>query len=113
MQKAAEDLRNEAMQKAAEKEKYINDRVPILKTEGLGQCMLNMHESITRHSDSKFLEINGLFVVVDAVVVVVLLFCCCLCLFFINSNPRHWRSQFENICNFSVNLKYPYRKNVD
>ena len=42
MQKAAEDLRNEAMQKAAEKEKYINDRVPILKTEGLGQCMLCM-----------------------------------------------------------------------
>ncbi|GFR65954.1 troponin I [Elysia marginata] len=40
MQKAAEDLRNEAMQKAAEKEKYINDRVPILKTEGLGQSEL-------------------------------------------------------------------------
>ncbi|XP_005099501.2 troponin I [Aplysia californica] len=40
MQKAAEDLRNEAKAKAAEKEKYINDRVAPLKTDGLGQTEL-------------------------------------------------------------------------
>lgn len=37
MQKAAEDLRNEAKKKAEEKEQYINERVPILKTEGMNQ----------------------------------------------------------------------------
>ncbi|BFZ15805.1 hypothetical protein BsWGS_18842 [Bradybaena similaris] len=40
MQKAAEDLRNEAKQKAAEKEKYINDKVGPIKTDGKGQADL-------------------------------------------------------------------------
>ncbi|XP_071104385.1 troponin I-like isoform X12 [Haliotis cracherodii] len=40
MQKAAEDLRNEAKKKAEEKEQYINERVPILKTEGMNQADL-------------------------------------------------------------------------
>ncbi|XP_059150839.1 troponin I-like isoform X10 [Physella acuta] len=40
MQKAAEDLRNEAKQKAAEKEKFINDRVTPLKLDGLVQADL-------------------------------------------------------------------------
>ncbi|CAG5120152.1 unnamed protein product [Candidula unifasciata] len=40
MQKAAEDLRNEAKQKAAEREKYINEKVPPVKTEGKGQAEL-------------------------------------------------------------------------
>lgn len=39
MQKAAEDLRNEAKAKAVEKEKYINEKVPPLKTEGMVQGM--------------------------------------------------------------------------
>lgn len=34
MQKAAEDLRNEAKAKAEEKERYINERVGSLSTEG-------------------------------------------------------------------------------
>ncbi|ESP00797.1 hypothetical protein LOTGIDRAFT_200673 [Lottia gigantea] len=37
MQKAAEDLRNEAKKKAEEKEKHINDRVEPLKVDGLSQ----------------------------------------------------------------------------
>merc|ERR1711934_194891 len=41
MQKAAEDLRNEAAARAAEKEKYINDRVAPLKTEGLDDAALS------------------------------------------------------------------------
>ncbi|MEH0879440.1 troponin, partial [Enterococcus faecium] len=40
MQKAAEDLRNEAKAKAVEKEKYINEKVPPLKTEGMVQADL-------------------------------------------------------------------------
>ena len=34
MQKAAEDLRNEAKAKAEEKERYINERVGVLNLEG-------------------------------------------------------------------------------
>jgi hypothetical protein len=34
MQKAAEDLRNEAKAKAEEKERYINERVGVLSLEG-------------------------------------------------------------------------------
>lgn len=37
MQKAAEDLRNEAIKKAEEREKYINERVEAINTEGLRQ----------------------------------------------------------------------------
>ena len=37
MQKAAEDLRNEAKAKAEEKERFINERVTPLKLDGLGQ----------------------------------------------------------------------------
>ena len=37
MQKAAEDLRNEALAKAQEKEQYINERVTPLQADGLGQ----------------------------------------------------------------------------
>ena len=37
MQKAAEDLRNEAKAKAEEKERYINERVTPLKADGLGE----------------------------------------------------------------------------
>ena len=37
MQKAAEDLRNEAKRKAEEKEKYINAQVPELNTTGMNQ----------------------------------------------------------------------------
>ena len=37
MQKAAEDLKKEALAKAEEKEKYINSRVESIATEGLGE----------------------------------------------------------------------------
>lgn len=37
MQKAAEDLKKEALAKAQEKEKFIIDRVGHLNTEGLGE----------------------------------------------------------------------------
>lgn len=37
MQKAAEDLKNEAKAKAEEKERYINERVEPLKADGLGE----------------------------------------------------------------------------
>lgn len=37
MQKAAEDLKKEALAKAQEREKFINDRVGPLNTEGLGE----------------------------------------------------------------------------
>ena len=37
MQKAAEDLKKEALAKAQEKEKYITERVGLLNTEGLGE----------------------------------------------------------------------------
>jgi troponin I len=40
MQKAAEDLRSEAKQKAAEREKYISDRVGPINTDGKGQSEL-------------------------------------------------------------------------
>ncbi|BFZ04253.1 hypothetical protein BsWGS_07292 [Bradybaena similaris] len=51
MQKAAEDLRNEAKQKAAEKEKYINDRVQIIRTDGksqseLEQLLKELHQKV-------------------------------------------------------------------
>ncbi|XP_064603851.1 trichohyalin-like isoform X12 [Liolophura sinensis] len=39
MQKAAEDLRNEAIKKAEEREKYINERVEAINTEGLRQAL--------------------------------------------------------------------------
>merc|ERR1712121_523597 len=41
MQKAAEDLRNESIARAAEKEKFINDRVAPLKTDGLDDAALS------------------------------------------------------------------------
>lgn len=52
MQKAAEDLRNEAKAKAAEKEKYINDRVAPLKTDGLDdgalqQLVKDLHAKVS------------------------------------------------------------------
>uniref|UniRef100_A0A0B6ZPT3 Troponin I n=1 Tax=Arion vulgaris TaxID=1028688 RepID=A0A0B6ZPT3_9EUPU len=52
MQKAAEDLRNEAKQKAAEKEKYINDRVLHIKTDGktqaeLVQLVQDLHQRVS------------------------------------------------------------------
>ena len=50
MQKAADDLRAEAMAKAAEKEKYINDRVAPLKTDGLGECMCACQDYHCHHS---------------------------------------------------------------
>lgn len=37
MQKAAEDLKKEALAKAQEKEKFINERVGLLNADGLGE----------------------------------------------------------------------------
>jgi len=37
MQKASEDLKKEALAKAQEKEKFINERVGLLSTENLGE----------------------------------------------------------------------------
>merc|ERR1712142_768763 len=51
MQKAAEDLRNESIARAAEKEKFINDRVAPLKTDGLddgalAQLVKDLHAKV-------------------------------------------------------------------
>lgn len=62
MQKAAEDLKKEALAKAKEKEKFINERVGLLSTDGLGEDQLrklikDLHEKLAQiHSEAYDVE---------------------------------------------------------